>query len=76
MTYQSEKRRIDRQYAARQAAAKVDEFRANCAKSPKAWAWKLRERELAGEELVEHSRDAWRAALEHELLNLPKGNWS
>lgn len=37
--------------------------------SPKAWAWKLREREQAGSKnLTKAQRDAWREALESELI--------
>lgn len=37
-------------------------------RDPKAWAWKLRARELAGEKLTQFQRQCWREALERELL--------
>ena len=37
------------------------------AENPKAWAWRLRDRENAGERLTIAQRDMWRAALKSEL---------
>lgn len=37
------------------------------AENPKAWAWRLRDRENAGERLTIAQRDMWRAALKSEI---------
>jgi hypothetical protein len=63
MTYASEKRRLEREHQARQAAARADEIRASPEQHPKAWAWRLKRREEAGEKLSDLHRAAWRQAL-------------
>lgn len=73
MTYASEKRRLDRQHAARQAQERIEPLREQIERQgPKAWAWRLRDRELAGEHLNDRLKAEWRAALERELLAMPK----
>jgi hypothetical protein len=37
------------------------------AQNPKAWAWALRERELAGARLSRVQREMWRAAIGREV---------
>lgn len=63
MTYASEKRRLEREHNARQAAARADEIRDHPERSAKAWAWHLKRREESGENLSEFAKAAWRQAL-------------
>jgi hypothetical protein len=49
-------------------ASELSRMRAGIkAENPKAWAWRLRDRENAGERLTIAQRDMWRAALKSEL---------
>lgn len=63
MTYASEKRRLEREHQARQAAARADEIRDHPEQSAKAWAWRLKRREEAGEYVSDYAKAAWRQAL-------------
>lgn len=63
MTYASEMRRLEREHQARQAAARADEIRDHPEQHPKAWAWRLKRREEAGEPVSEFAKAAWRQAL-------------
>lgn len=63
MTYASEKRRLERKHNAQEAAARADEIRARPEQSAKAWAWRLKRREEAGENLPTYLKAAWRQAL-------------
>jgi len=47
--------------------AEIRRIKSSPKPGPKAWAWKLRERELAGERLNHAQKDAWRQALRGEV---------
>lgn len=63
MSYASEKRRLERKHLAEQAAAYAEQLRERPEHSAKAWAWRLKRREEAGEKLPEVYKAAWRQAL-------------
>lgn len=50
-----------------QCQAEIRRIKSQPKGGPKAWAWKLRERELAGERLSQIQRENWRAALRGEV---------
>lgn len=49
------------------AVAILQGFKRPDPQGPKAWAWRLRARELAGERLTLYYRSCWREVLAHEL---------
>ncbi len=64
MTYASEKRRLELKHRAAEVSARIDAARERIEnKHPKDWAYRLRDRERAGEKLTEPLRKMWRQAL-------------
>ncbi len=64
MSYASEKRRLELKHQAAEASARLDAARQRVeTKHPKDWAYRLRDRERAGEKLTEPLRKMWRQAL-------------
>lgn len=47
--------------------AEIKRIKGSAKPGPKAWAWRLREREIAGERLNHAQKDAWRSALRGEV---------
>lgn len=70
MSYRSEQDRVERQAAAREVKAAAEPLHELPNRGPKEWAWRLRDRELAGEILPKSTRALWRAVLPPEASKL------